>query len=201
MKSGMMIAAAAVVALIGGAHDAAADSHADACTFDKDVFDFDEADVAALYDCVSEDLAAGYGAEGHDVGSVYRTWGNAATGPALPGVHGERFLNTFVNEAGFDTYVTYGYGEDFVMPVGTVIAKESYKLRNDGTPRPGPLLIMTKVEAGTDAEEFGNWIYSGVQPNGKTMGVKQSFCHDCHAAYADQDSLGYPLDEVRLGAQ
>jgi hypothetical protein len=201
MKSGMIIAAAAVVALVGGAHDAAADGHADACTFEKDVFDFDEADVAALYACVSDDLEAGYGAEDHEVGGVYRTWGNAATGPALPGVHGERFLNTFVNEVGFDTYIEYGYGDDFVMPVGTVIAKESYKLRNDGTPRLGPLLIMTKVEPGTEAEEFGNWIYSGVQPNGKNMGVKQSFCHDCHSAYADQDSLGYPLDEVRLGAQ
>ncbi|MFT4917210.1 MAG: hypothetical protein ACI9C3_003083, partial [Yoonia sp.] len=51
------------------------------------------------------------------------------------------------------------------------------------------------------AEEFGNWVYSGVQPNGKTMGVKQSFCHDCHAAYAGQDSLGYPVEDVRLGAQ
>ena len=87
------------------------------------------------------------------------------------------------------------------MPAGTIIAKESYKLHGYGTPRLGPLFIMTKVEAGTDAEEFGNWVYSGVQPNGKTKDVKQSFCHDCHAAYADQDSLGYPVEDVRFGAQ
>jgi hypothetical protein len=198
MKSGMIIAAAAIAALVGGAQTAAADSHAAACTFEKDVFDFTPEEVAALYDCVSDDLAAGYAAHDDAVGAVYRTWGNAATGPAVPGPHGNRFLNTFVNEIGFDTYVEYGYGDDFAMPVGTVIAKESFKLRNDGTPRPGPLFIMTKVEPGTDAAEFGDWIYAGVQPNGKTMGVKQAFCHDCHAAYADQDSLGYPVDDVRL---
>ena len=201
MKSGLLITAAALAALISGAQTAAADSHEAACTFDKDVFDFDDDEVAALYACVVDDLEAGYGAEGHEVGAVYRTWGAGATGPAVPGVHGERFLNTFINEVGFEQYIEYAYGDDFAMPVGTVIAKESYKLRNDGTPRLGPLLIMTKVEAGTEAEEFGNWVYSGVQPNGKTMGVKQSFCHDCHSAYADQDSLGYPLDHVRLGAE
>jgi hypothetical protein len=201
MKSGIIIATAAVAALIGGAQSAVADSHAAECTFDKEVFDFDEAEVATLYACVADDLAAGYAAHDDAVGSVYRTWGNAATGPAVPGIHGERFLNTFVNEIGYDTYIQYAYGDDFVMPVGTVIAKESYKLRGDGTPRLGPLFIMTKVESGTDAEEFGNWVYSGVQPNGKAMGVKQSFCNDCHAAYADQDSLGYPVEDVRLGAQ
>jgi hypothetical protein len=200
MKTGIIVMMAAVVALVGGAQSAVADGHA-ACTFDKEVFDFDEAEVAALYVCVADNLAAGYAAHDDAVGSVYRTWGNAATGPAVPGIHGERFLNTFVNEIGYDTYIQYAYGDDFVMPAGTVIAKESYKLRGDGTPRLGPLFIMTKVEAGTDAEEFGNWVYSGVQPNGKTMGVKQSFCHDCHAAYADQDSLGYPVEDVRLGAQ
>lgn len=201
MKSGLLITAAALAALIGGAQTAAAESHAAECTFDKDVFDFDDDEIAALYACVVDDLEAGYGANDHEIGAVYRTWGAAATGPALPGVHGERFLNTFVNEVGYDQYIEYAFGDDFAMPVGTVIAKESYKLRNDGTPRLGPLLIMTKVEAGTEAEEFGNWVYSGVQPNGKTMGVKQSFCHDCHSAYADQDSLGYPLDHVRLGAE
>jgi hypothetical protein len=201
MKSGLLITAAAVAALISGAQTAAADGHEAACTFEKDPFDFDDAEVAALYECVADDLEAGYGANDHEIGAVYRTWGAGATGPALPGVHGERFLNTFINEVGYEQYIEYAYGDDFVMPVGTVIAKESYKLRKDGTPRLGPLLIMTKVEAGTEAEEFGNWVYSGVQPNGKNMGVKQSFCHDCHSAYADQDNLGYPLDHVRLGAE
>jgi len=196
MKSVWYLAAAATVALVGGAQSAAADGHS--CTFDKDPIDFDQSEIDALYACVVDDLAAGYAAEGDEIGSAYRTWAATATGPYNPGPHGERFLNTFANDVAADTYNQYGYGDDFAMPVGSVLAKESYKLRNDGTPRPGPLFIMTKVEAGTDAEEFGNWVYSGLQPNGKTMGVKQSFCHNCHQAFADQDSLGYPDPSVRL---
>lgn len=196
MKSVWYLAAAATVALVGGAQSAAADGHS--CTFEKDPFDFDQSEIDALYACVVDDLAAGYAAEGDEIGSAYRTWTATATGPYNPGPHGERFLNTFANDVAAETYNQYGFGDDFAMPVGSVLAKESYKLRKDGTPRLGPLFIMTKVEAGTEAEEFGNWVYSGLQPNGKTMGVKQSFCHNCHQAFADQDSLGYPDPSVRL---
>ncbi len=83
------------------------------------------------------------------------------------------------------------------MPVGSVLAKESYKLSKKGKPRRGPLFIMTKVAAG-EADEFGNWVYSAVQPNGKVMKIKQGYCHSCHVAFADQDSLGYPDEDVRL---
>ncbi|MEJ6398657.1 cytochrome P460 family protein [Yoonia sp. 208BN28-4] len=191
MKMMMTGVAAALVMMAGAA------SAQDSCNFTDDPYDFDQAQVDALYECVSADLEERYGREGHEVGSVYRTWGATATGPFLPGPHGDRFLNTFANDIAFETYVQYGYGEDFSMPVGSVLAKESYKLRNNGNPRPGPLFIMTKVAEG-EADEYGNWVYSGVQPNGKTMGVNQAFCHDCHQAFADQDSMGYPAPEVRL---
>lgn len=193
MKSVTLGAIATMAIMTAGAVQAQDD-----CTFDKDPYDFEQAEIDRLYACVSADLAERYGREGHEVGSVYRTWGAAATGPYLPGPHGDRFLNTFANEIAFETYIQYGYGDAFAMPVGSVLAKESYKLTDEGTPRPGPLFIMTKVAAG-EADEFGNWVYSGVQPNGKTMGVNQSFCHDCHQAFADQDSLGYPAPDVRLG--
>lgn len=196
MKTLTKLSAAAFVALMSTGQVALADGHS--CTFEKDPFDFDQAEIDALYACVVDDLAAGYAAEGHEIGSVYRDWVPTATGPYNPGPHGERFLNTFVNEIGAEQYNQYAFGDDLVMPVGSVLAKESYKLRDDGTPRLGPLFIMTKVEAGGDAEEFGNWVYSGVQPNGKNMGVKQSFCHNCHQAFADQDSMGYPDPSVRL---
>lgn len=195
MKSLTKLSAAALVALFGTAQGALADAHS--CTFDKDPIDFDQSEIDALYACVVDDLAAGYAAEGHEIGSVYRDWTPTATGPYNPGPHGERFLNTFANEVAAEQYNQYAFGE-FEMPVGSVLAKESYKLRDDGTPRRGPLFIMTKVEAGGEAAEFDNWVYSAVQPNGKNMGVKQSFCHNCHQAFADQDSMGYPDPSVRL---
>ena len=196
MKSLTKLSAAAFVMLMGTAQGALADGHS--CTFEKDPIDFDQSEIDALYACVVDTLAEGYAAEGHEIGSVYRDWAPTATGPYNPGTHGERFLNTFANDVAAEQYLQYAYGDDLVMPVGSILAKESYKLRGDGTPRPGPLFIMTKVEAGGEAEEFGNWVYSGVQPNGKNMGVKQSFCHNCHQAFADQDSMGYPDSTVRF---
>ncbi len=196
MKTLSTLAAAATLAFLGGTQGALADGHA--CVFENDPIDFEQSEIDALYACIVDDLAAGYAAEGHEIGSVYREWTATATGPYNPGPHGDRFLNTFANDVAADQYNQYAFGDDLVMPVGSILAKESYSLRKDNTPRPGPLFIMTKVEAGGDAEEFGNWVYSAVQPNGKNMGVKQSFCHNCHQAFADQDSMGYPDPSVRL---
>ncbi|SEW16268.1 Cytochrome P460 [Cognatiyoonia koreensis] len=175
-------------------------AHAQDCTFDpdKDFFDFEQAEVDALYSCVSDRLAEAYAKEGDEIGTVYRDWGVTATGPAAPGAHSNRFLLTFANDVAYETYVQYGFGDDFSMPVGSVLAKESYSLTKEGEPRPGPLFIMTKVEAGGEAEEFGNWVYSAVRTNGKPMGIQQGFCHGCHSAFADQDSMGYPDRDVRF---
>lgn len=169
----------------------------EACTFDKEAYDFEQADVDRLYGCVGDDLAAGYSAEGHEIGSVYREWQATATGPAAPGAHGERFLFTFANEVAYADYVMYRDEGGFTMPVGSVLAKESFNLSKKGKPRRGPLFIMTKVAAG-EADEFGNWVYSAVQPKGKVMKIKQSFCHDCHQAFSEQDAMGYPDYDVRF---
>ena len=58
---------------------------------------------------------------------------------------------------------------------------------------------MTKMEAGS-IPETNDWLYGGLQPNGKPMKFKQAFCHDCHAGWEEQDFLAYPLEEVRLGS-
>mgnify|MGYP000583782055 CR=1 FL=1 len=194
MKTALIAAAGTALALLAATAPAQAQ---DNCTFEGDILDFEQDQIDALYACVSDTLAENYAKEGHEIGSVYREWQPAATGPFAPGPHGNRFLNTFANDIAYDAYVEYGYGEDFAMPVGSILAKESYKLRNNGNPRPGPLFIMTKVAAG-EADEFDNWVYDAVQPNGKTMKIKQSFCHNCHTSWEDQDSLAYPLEDVRV---
>ena len=84
------------------------------------------------------------------------------------------------------------------MPVGSVLAKESISLSvKKKMARPGPLLIMTKMEAGS-IPETNDWFYAGLQPNGKVMKIKQSFCHDCRETYEDSDYLAYPVEEVCL---
>ncbi len=193
MKKTMMSAVALGLSLF--AVPAAAQS--EACTFEGDVYDLDEAGVAALYACIDDTLAASYAADNHPVGSVYRDWQVTSTGAYVPGVHGNRLLLTFANDVAYDDYVQYRFEEGFTMPTGSVLAKESFSLTNDGAPRVGPLFIMTKVDAG-EADEFDNWVYSAVRANGKPMNISQSFCHDCHAAYVDQDSMGYPAPDVRF---
>lgn len=173
-------------------------AQAQECTFEGDILDFTQDQIDALYDCVRDELPAAYGAGDNEVAATYREWDAAATGPAAPGFHGGRFLNTFVNETGHGEYIRYeDDDETFEMPVGTVIAKESFTLR-DGAPRIGPLFIMTRAET-SEYPDTDGWVYSAVQPNGNPMGISQSFCHDCHGGFAFSDSLGYPAFDVRLG--
>lgn len=193
MTTRLLLSAALLAASSGAAY---ADAHG--CTFEADILDFTQDQIDALYECVRDELPAAYGAGDNEVAAVYRDWQAAATGPAAPGFHGGRFLNTFVNETGFAEYVRYEDDDEaFEMPVGTVIAKESYTLR-DGAPRIGPLFIMTRAETAAYPDTDG-WVYSAVQPNGNAMGISQSFCHDCHVGFAFSDSLGYPVFDVRLG--
>ena len=80
-----------------------------------------------------------------------------------------------------------------------MIAKESFNVTKKGKVKAGPLFFMEKVAAGT-ADEFGNWLYSAFTPKGKVMKVKQGFCHGCHKAFEDQDSLGYPGEDYRVSS-
>lgn len=170
----------------------------DDCVFEGKGYELEQSEVDRLYACVEAQLIEGYASGDNEVADVYRNWQPTATGAYAPGPHGDRLLYTFANDIGFAAYTAYPDDESFVMPVGSVLAKESFSVRDNGQPRPGPLFIMTKVAAG-EADDFGNWVYSAVQPNGNAMGIQQSFCHDCHQAFTYQDSLGYPAPDVRLG--
>ncbi len=173
--------------------------HAADCKTDKEPFDLTGDEIDTLYSCIGDELAAGYAKGDNDVAKVYRSWAASATRPAVAGPHGERLLNTFVNDIGAEQYLKFEDEGGFVMPTGSVLAKESMKVNvKKGELVRGPLFIMTKV--GTDAEENSDgWFYSAVQPSGKAMKIKQSFCHNCHEAFSDQDSMGYPVEEVRVG--
>ena len=180
--------AAALLALAGPAYAA--------CETETKKADLTSEQVNALYDCIRDELRAGYAKSKDARAADYTGWKAAATGPAAPGPHGGRFLMTFVNETGFAEYVKYS-DERGAMPVGSVLAKESFNVSKKGKVKKGPLFFMTKVAAG-EADDFGNWVYAAYSPKGKTMKIKQKFCHDCHGAYDTQDAMGYPDEDVRL---
>lgn len=162
-----------------------------------DPFDLEGADMEAVYACMSQKMIDGYMSGDNEIAAAYRDWTPTAIRPAVAGPHGNRALNTFANDIAAEQYLKFE-DEGVVMPAGSVLAKESFRINTKkGIAQRGPLFIMTKGEAGA-APDAADWIYSAVQPNGKPMKIKQSFCHNCHEAFADQDYLGYPLEDVRI---
>lgn len=160
-------------------------------------------EAAAIYACNQDELLAGYQIGDKrwvpaDFVNDYRDWTSASTLPANPGFHGERYLLTFVNETGAAEYLRYA-DERGPMPTGTVIAKESFGIAEDGTFEPGPLFFMQKAEPGA-SPRTSDWYYMAVAANGTPMGVNVfTACNECHANFAESDQLGYPVEEARVG--
>jgi hypothetical protein len=169
-----------------------------ACAVDvTDPFELDAAAIDEIYTCLKDEMAEKYAKEGDEVAAGYRDWTVTSTRPAVAGAHGNRLLQTFANDTAAEQYLKFAE-EGVDMPAGSVLAKESISIsKKKKEARTGPLFIMTKGEEGS-APDTGDWVYAGVQPNGKPMKFKQSFCHDCHVAWEAQDMLAYPLEEVRV---
>ncbi|PCK07781.1 MAG: hypothetical protein COA42_12605 [Alteromonadaceae bacterium] len=167
------------------------------CELGKSPKSMSTAEIGEHYkNCVRDDLIVGYQAKKDPLALEYTSWKAVATGPAKPGMHGGRYLMTYVNDTGFAEYVKYN-STDANMPIGTKIAKESYKLKKKGKVKAGPVFFMEKVGKEMMPKTDG-WKYSAVKPSGKVMKVKQGFCHGCHKIYPTQDFLGYPVSDVRL---
>ena len=170
------------------------------CTTTTPKADLTNEQVVELYECIKDEMRKGYASQGNEWAAAYPGWQAAFTVPGGVGNHGKRFLTTYVNETGHEEYVKFS-DENPTMPVGTIIAKESFNVSKKGKVKTGPLFFMEKVAAGGDADEYGNWVYSALQPNGKPMKIKQQFCHGCHGGFDDQDSLGYPEEDKRAAAE
>ena len=184
---------AAAILMPGNAAQAQQDP---TCTSDAEsVWDMSGEEVEAFYACMEAWMAQCYAQNGHEVGSGYRDWTVSSTRPAVAGPHSARLLQTFANDIAAEQYLKFET-EGVEMPAGSVLAKESFALE-DGKGVIGPLFIMTKLEEGA-SPETDDWRYGGLTNSGDEMRVSQSFCHDCHVQWEAQDSLAYPLEEVRV---
>lgn len=103
----------------------------------EDQFELEADEIVALYDCLADKLAEGYGKADGEVGTNYRSWAPTSTRPAIQGTHGNRILNTFANDIAAEQYLKY-HEEDFTMPLGLFLAKESItiSIKKNGTSRP-----------------------------------------------------------------
>ena len=160
----------------------------------SDPIELSEEELVALYEKERPGLIKKYQRGGNEYALKYPEFEAAAKFPANPGVHSGRYMMTFVDETGFDTYTQYG---SETMPIGSIVAKESFKVRPNGDFLPYSLFIMEKVGL-EKAPDTNGWFYDRVLKDGTPAGASQEYCHTCHAAYANQDSLGFPEKEVRL---
>ncbi len=156
-----------------------------------------DAEADDIYRTARASLIAGYQKGDNEIADEYPDWKAASTLPARPGVHSGRYMMTYVNDIGHEGYVEYG-NQNVDLPIGTKIAKESFKIKEDSGFFPAPLFTMEKM--GDDiAPDTDGWFYGRVNKDGRKMGTSQKFCHSCHEAFSTQDSLGYPVKRARFG--
>ncbi len=195
-------AAAAALALAAPGHFGAAG--AAECDPGKPGTELSHEEAQEVHACIEDELHAGY-VQGDkkwipaEFVSDYRDWTPVSKLPAAPGFHGNRFLLTFVNDAGDDEYLKF-LDERGPMPAGTLIAKESFAVNDAGEVEKGPLFLMRKVEEGVSPETNG-WYYMMVAPNGEPQAVPvMTACNECHQGnFGFRDGLGYPVPEARVG--
>lgn len=197
------LASVALLALFAGTGIAPVATAATVCKTDSKPDEIKPAEAQRLYDCVAAQMVKGY-AKARGLAGVpdYRTWKLVSSAPLVSATHGRMFVNHWVNAKGADLYTKWEEMEGAKFAVGTIFAKESFRITKTGSVKLGPLFLMEKVAA--DKAKDG-WVYTRLFTNGKfqrTNGPghkKMRFCHDCHAStIEDYDGAFFPPEEYRI---
>jgi len=155
--------------------------------------DLSREDAEATYQAIQAEMAQGYGLSGVPGSRRYTAWQRFNNAPYRSAQHGERFVNNYGNAAA----ASYGRYEDAgTMPVGAILAKDSFTVTAEGHVYAGALFLMEKMPAGF-RPETKDWRYSMILPDGSLYGTTDgagddqvTFCADCHrAAGDDRDHL------------
>ncbi|MDA1090256.1 MAG: hypothetical protein O3A85_08100 [Proteobacteria bacterium] len=116
--------------------------------------------------------------------------------------HGARYVNNYADSHGDFRYKMFEKAG--TMPLGSVLAKDSFVVNPDGKVSIGPLFIMEKMGTGFN-KGSGDWRYTMIMPNGtiagmtKGKGMNMKFCAECHAGVApDQDHVMFLPEEYRV---
>ena len=160
-----------------------------------------DADAENIYRRLAGPLEKGYLLSNHPVARAYQSWSRFNTAPYRSETHGERFVNNYANGIGR----AYGLFEEAGdLPVGSVVAKDSFAVTAAGDVTGGPLFIMEKMPQGFN-EKSRDWRYTMIMPDGSVFGVtngadsrKVQFCITCHQrAGAENDHLYFLPDAYR----
>ena len=158
-------------------------------------------EAVAAYDCLIDQLLAGYAKSGNPTATTYTTWRRYNTVPYQSATHGGRYVNNYANA----TAGAYAAFEDVGhLPQGAVVAKDSFAVMGGGKIAAGPLFLMEKMGAGFHPAS-GDWRYTLIMPDGTVIGetdgkgsANVEFCAECHSAMEDTDSLWLLPEDVRI---
>ncbi len=160
-----------------------------------------DAEAQKAYVCLLNELKAAYAKSGNDVAKSYTKWKKYNTGAYNSDTHGGRFVNNYGNRAARD-YIKYEKVK--VMPVGAILAKDSFQAMAGGKLAYGPLFVMEKMRKGW-LEASGDWKYTMIMPDGAVLGTtrgkgadKVKFCAQCHMAVSKVDSLLFIPKKYRV---
>jgi len=165
----------------------------------------DPADVTAtvaeeIYRDLRDDMVKIYAMSGDALAAAYQKWPRYNNAPYLSKTHGQRYANNFANRLAAD----YGAFEDAdTLPVGAVVAKDSFAVTASGDIFPGPLFLMEKMKPGFSNATV-DWRYTMIMPDGAIFGTTRGenaerveYCIGCHLARERYDHLYFPPKRYR----
>lgn len=149
-----------------------------------------QAETQRIYEALMERLDKGFASARLDILTSYQDWEKFNTAPYISATHGQRFVNNYAN-AMAQNYATLKPGEK--LPAGSVLAKDSITITDEGRVFPGAMFVMEKLADGT-SPATADWRYIMVMPDGSlfgdTIGDRPravTYCHTCHEQVAERD--------------
>ena len=161
-----------------------------------------EQEATTAYECIQRDLAEAYVRSGIPAAGEYLEWTRYSTKPYRSKGHEYRYLNNYANEIADEYYSQYG--DKLPMPVGSILAKDSFVSNKGGRIVLGALTLMEKMPIGFNSET-GDWRFTMILPDGRIMGstgdddqVAVEFCVECHTK-SKKDFMMFLPRRYRLG--
>ena len=154
-----------------------------------------------VYQNIRAEMAAGYAPARMPDLRNFLSWRRFNKAPYRSATHGARYVNNYANKIGgaYEAFERAG-----ILPVGSILVKDSCTATAAGSIYPGPMFVMEKMEAGFHSQS-GDWRYSMIMPDGslfgETRGVNSlsvDFCIGCHATRRQYDHLFFLPEEFRL---
>ena len=159
------------------------------------------AQAESIYQIAVKALEAGYARSGLSPAGTYLRWQRLNRAPYLSSTHGNHYINNYANEIARDYALFEKAGK---LPVGSVIAKDSFSVTETGGILLGSLFLMEKMPEGFSYAS-GDWKYSLIQPDGRVLGEtngpgsqRVAYCIACHLAVEHQDHLYFVPPAYRI---